>query len=502
MNTHTLRQAAGLLTLFSFSACIEPFSDVAIDNWTPEVAAPLLSTSFTLRDAIRNTEFAAKLTEDSKGALHIGINEELFELNVGDRFEIPKLAIPLLKNETVINFRELGIELPISLIDFEDVRVVVQFINAFPSEATVELTSDNFTADGKPFLHSIKVGPGASATDTIHFDKTRFAISDRDDVTMRYAATLADGSKDVQMVGGLFSLQAKDFTYAEGYLSDLAFDLGLDSVRFDFLDAFEPGTVSLVNPRGRLVIENSVGAPVRLKTYTSEVLLRDGTPVALTSPLDAGIDLVYPTKAEGHVAKRSELIFDRETSNLEQVFNHLPNAVNLGIGCTVNAEKLKQKFFLHRDATVRGRLEVDVPLALQFKQFKVRKALALDASSLENAESASFLLRVENGFGLAAKAQVRFLDKDSVEVATLFPAPVAVLASATVDAFGRVTSPTSTDIDIVVAKDNLRRISTAVSAEVILTLDSPQGTGAPFTQLYYDNTIAVKLGAKVAVKPF
>ena len=407
----------------------------------------------------------------------------------------------MFERTTVVDFAEMGVDVPVTRVDFEEVRLIIKFANAYPSEASVTVTSDNFYVDGKSLRRVVKVPAASSYADTSYVPKARFTVSDEGAVTMRYEADLGNSLKDVQMAGGFLSLEARTFSYAEGYFDDLAFDLDVDSVKFDFFDAFEPGTIKLVNPRARLVIENSVGAPVRLTADPSTVGFRDGTSALLTSPLDRGLDFLYPSLAEGNVVKRSELLFDRETSNLETMLNLLPNSINLGIRCAVNPDARKEKFFIYRDALVRARLEVDVPLALGFNKFVLRKALTLDPSSLENAESATFLLKIENGFGLAADAQVRFLDRDSVEVATLFPKPVAVLAAATVDAFGRVTAPSTSNVEIQVPKEVLRRIATSVSAEVVLTLDSPAGAGAKFTQLHYDNTIAVKLGAKVAVKP-
>ncbi len=501
MNTPFFRQAAGLLALLGAASCMDPISDVAIEDWTPEVAAPLLQTSFTLRDAISNTTFATHITEDAAGALHVGMTKELFNVKVGQQFKVPKITLPLFQRNTVIDFNDLGIDMPVSRIDLETVEVIIKFTNDYGSDATILVESDNFTIDETSFAHRISVPAQSSGTDTLYFDRTRLALSDQGKLSMSYRADLADGQTDVQLFGGSFTLEAKEFAYAEGYLSDLTFDLGLDSVSFDFLDAFEPGTVALINPRAKLVVDNSVGAPVRLSATSSTVGLRDGRYLAMTSPLDRGLDFLYPTREEGNVIKTSELLFDRETSNLETVLNYLPNSLNLGIRCAVNADTLKEKFFIYRDAVVRGRLEVDVPLALKFTKFEIRKALAINTSSFDEAESASFLLRVENGFGLGAAAQVRFLDRDSVEIATLFPAPVAILAAAQVDAFGRVIAPSTSNLEIEVSRAALRRISSAASAEVVLTLDSPTGTGAQFTQLFYDNSIAVKLGAKVSVKP-
>lgn len=502
MNKPYYHQAAGLLALLGVAACMEPINGVAIDNWSVELAAPLLQTSFTLEDALRNTDFAAKINEDEQGALHVGIDEELFDYRIGEAFVVPKLTIPLLDRQTVIDFRSLGASVPVSRIDFEATEVIIQFVNDYTSPATITVESDNFTLEGSPLKVVLRVPARTTRADTFSVNRSRFAVSDEGRVTMSYRADLADGRRDVQLYGGLFSLEAESFTYAEGYLSDLAFDLEAEPLDFTFLDAFEPGTVRLLNPRARLVVENSVGAPVRITANPSSVGLRDGTTVPLTSPLDKGFNLLYPSIAEGNSVKRSELLFDRETSNVETVFNYLPNALHLGVRCQVNADTLKERFFIYRDAVIRGRLEINVPLALQFRKFEIRKAFAIDASSLDAAESASFLLRVENGFGLAANAQVRFLDKDSVEVAQLFPAPVAVLAAASVDASGRVKVPATSDLEIAVSRENLQMISKAVSAEVILTLDSPTGDGANFTQLFYDNSIAVKLGAKVVVKPF
>lgn len=500
MNTFSLRPLLGLLALLTCWACSDPISDVSFDDWSPEVAAPLLNTKFTLRDALAGTDFAGQVTEDQSSALRLKVAQSIFEVRVGDRLEVPAFAVPLLDTVTRFDFAAEGIDLPVSRIDLTGGRMYLSLRNDYPQAAMVTIKSANFLVDGQPLRQVFQVASSSTLTDSIDVGNVSFRASSDKSITISYDADLAGGPQNVRLSGGFFALKAQDFTYAEGKLNDLALDLGLDSVAFDFFDAFEPGSMELVNPTAILRVENSVGAPIQLKTNNAYARKRDGSSMALTSELSTGVDFKYPSLSEGMVAKSSELIFDRETSNIASVIGEFPTAIGIGLQGQVNPSNLDQTFFLHRDAVIRGALEVDVPLAVRFNGFKIEKQLDFDASSLEEAQAITFLMHVDNGFGLDAKAQVVFYDGSGQELGNLFVTPVQVLAAARTNALGATLESTTTTVEIPIEADRVPVLAQARSAKILLELDSPRNSGAAFTQLYYNNELGVKLGARVTLK--
>jgi len=111
------------------------------------------------------------------------------------------------------------------------------------------------------------------------------------------------------------------------------------------------------------------------------------------------------------------------------------------------------------------------------------------------------LLRVDNGFGLQAATQVYFYDASDVLLDSLFTAPEIVIAAPEIDDFGASTASIEKVTEVTIDAAKIANIAMSRNARVEITLQSPS-TGAQFTQLFYDNSIGVKLGARVTVKPF
>ncbi len=504
MNTKHWPSVAGLTLLAGiWAGCSEPINDVGFESWSPELAAPLLDTRFTLRDALAGTDFAGRVTEDANSALRIRTTNQLFEVSAGDALDIPGFAVPLSDVSTTFDFDDVGIDLPVTRIDLTTAKLYFQFRNDYPQAAQVLVQTSNFLVAGAGVNQVLTVPANSTVQDSVAVDAVSFRASPGNQITVTYDADLLGGPQDVRLTGGFFAVRAQDFSYAEGKFEGLELDFGLDSVALDLFSEFEPGSVKLVNPVATLTIENSVGAPVSVRTTDAFVRLQNGQRRDLISELTEGITLSYPRLGEGPVVKRTELVFDPETSNIQSLINEFPSAVAVGLNGVVNPENRDEVFSLHREAFVRGTLDVDVPLAMEFDGFEVKKDFPLDGSSLAEAESLSFLLRVDNGFNLDAFAQVEFYDAAGVSLGNLFTVPEQVLAAASTNVNGQTTASTARTIEVEVSPQQVRVITEARSAQVVLRLETPvnSSSSAPFTQLYYDSAIGVKLGTKVTLKP-
>ena len=501
MNQTNLRQAAGLLTLLGVCACADPITDVQIDEWEPEVALPLLETSFTLRDALSGTTFEEYIEEDDAGALRIAYSERLFDVPIGERFPLIPLVFPLFSPESELDFGQLATTLPISRLRTSDNRAIVELRNPYTSAAVVDIRSDHFDLDGRPLRRTLSIPAGETVADTFDVARAQFDLGEDGMVRLSYEADLADGREGVQLSAGFFRLEPGVFEYAEGAINHVDFSLDLDSLELSFFDALEPGSISLVDPAAKLIVDNSVNAPVRLSLPDSYFGYRDGRLEALTSPLSGGLDFAYPAIDEGPVSKRSELVFNSSTSNFAELLSGLPTVLDFNFHCAVNADSLTERFSIHRDSRVSASVEIDVPLALEFNGFLLEQTFALPGSSFEQAADVEFLARVTNGFGLGVKLQATFYDAADRELLVAFPAPVQILEPAAVDALGKTTAATQTEVRIEIPREDIAVIAQASSMKVALVLDSPEGTDdtAGFTQLFYDNQVAIKLGALITL---
>ncbi len=490
--------AAGV-SVALLSACSDPINDVKFENWEPEVAAPLLDTRFSLRDVLASTNFANYLTEDANSALRLRVEQQLFDFAPANSLKIPTLTVPLLDTVTSYSLAEAD-DFGLQRIDLSAGDLVFTFYNNHSEEATITLTAANFTLAEKPLVHTFSVPAGETLKDSVAAHGYKFAVGDDQLLDIRYTAKLASGA-DVALALGALSLRRAEFSYAEGSLDMLEFDLGADSLGLNFLEVFEPGQVALIDPVATLTVENEVGAPFQLSTTTAFATTREGDKIEFSSGLNHGFLFEYPSLQEGKVSKTSEIILDRETSNLVDILNVFPSALELGLQGRVNPDSLTERFFIHRDARVKGNFELDMPLAVRFDNFALDAAFVFDASSFDQAESAAFRLLINNDFGLEAATQVYFYDANEALIDSLFAEPTVVLAAAEIDEFGATTASVQQLTEVEVDKAAITQLAATRSAVVRVFLSSPEG-GSQTTRLYNDNELGVQLGVRITTTPF
>lgn len=486
--------AAGLLT-----ACADPITDVQIRDWEPEVAAPILNTSFTLRDALRETEFAEHIAEDEDSALRLKVTQELFDVRPVEALDLPALVIPLLDTVTVTDFGEGGLDAGVSRLDMRFGHLVTVFRNDTPVEATVTVTSDGILLGARTLARTLTVPAGQTVRDSVGIDLASVRADANDELTVRYASVDASGGH-VPMTYGVIGFEGSDQVYAEGTLDNIALELGLDSIALDVLESFEPGQLELVGPKATLRISNGTGVPFALVTPRSEAVLRDGSVLPVVTPLTEGYAFDYLAMGSTAAAKTSELVVDGRSGNFVEAINQFPRSLRVELAGRSNPGGLAGPFFLTDEARLRGTFELDAPLSVRFRGFALEEEFEFDASSLREAETVAFRMTIENGFGLDAATQVYFYDAAGATIDSLFAAEQTLLASAVTDESGATVQPTERMTEVELPAERVAALAATHSARVRVRLTSPRD-GDGVTRLYYDNQISVKLGARATVRP-
>ena len=494
------RCSAGALALCALHACSDPISDVQIETWEPEIAAPIINTSFTLRDALDQTNFSDYLSEDEDSGLRLTLDQKIFDVRPASSVNVPNLLVPLLDTVTRYNLADEDLDFGLNKAQFTDGYILYRFTNDKTETVTVDVTTPSFMSDGLPLRGILTIPAGETLADSVPASLYEMDLGDEGEVVVDYSATTSSGEQ-VKLIFGAISLSSVDFNYAEGTLAALDVDLGQDSIELDMLEVFEEGSIELVDATAKLIVSNEVGVPFAISTTESVANLRDGSVAVFNSPLSEGFAFDYPSMAEGQTAKTSELIIDNTTSNFVEVINKFPTQLKMNLLGQANPEDLQERFFIHRDARLSGRIELDMPLAVRFNGFEINEEFAFDGSSLAEAIEAAFVLNVDNGFGLQAQVQVYFKDDAGVTIDSLFPALTEIIASAEVDELGATLSSTQLRTEIELPSDRLAALSASRAASVKLRLFSPE-EGAQVTRLYYDNRLGVQLGARVTTRPF
>ncbi len=492
---YTLCCLAGIAA--TLTACADPISSVAFDDWEPEMALPVLSTRFTLADAMRGFDFQGALDEAEDHELRIHVREQLFDVNPSEFVELLDVSIPLLDTATHYRINDEGAVLPVSRMITSEGKVSVAMRNDYPFAADVELRVPNFTTAAGPMVYRFRIPALSTYTEGYDLGVSELRLDLAGTVDVNYAARLEDG-RAVRLTAGVISFTETDFSYVEGRLDSLAIDLGRDSVALDFLDIFKPGEVALVDPVARLHVRSSTGAAISLRTDGGEALTAGGETIAVDTELDRGFEPDYPSDPAHAVEVESFLQIDKTNSNLVGVLNRFPKQLKFGLrGLTTNVAD-DSTFFMYRDSRLQAELELDVPLELRFNGFTLEQELDVSVlGRLAEAKSAGLVLRTVNGFGLDAIGQFYFYDTAGDLRDSLFDeGPLPLLSAAEVREDGSTIAPTTSRNEFELSPRKIANLADSRRAVVRLRLLSPENGS---TALYSNSEIALQIGATVVL---
>ena len=506
--TSPLPRSRALLALCSFGAlslgaCRETFTDVSFDDWSPEVAVPLLNTSFTLEEALANAEFGGRLDEDSTGRLRVRIERDFFDVAPGEVLDFERVVLPLVDTSAAYTPQELEVPYGVTRVLLDAGTVTANLINDRPVPLEVTVRIPGVVADGSPYERAFAVAPLSAATDVLPVDAVEVAVDADGVFAVEYTALTPTGERVVAGPGAVV-IETAGYTYAEGTFAGLEVDLTRDSIPLDVLEAFEPGTVELVDPSIAIAIENETRVPLLVSAPEAFVQGRDGEPIAIESDLAAGTLVRGAGPADSFAT--TVVRIDPTNSNLDDAVNGFPEALVFALRGGADAREGDDgAFAVHRSARLRGTLAFEAPLSARFRAFRLREDFEFDASALGEATSARFNLIIASDYGLAVDAQVYFYDGTGATIDSLFAAPERVVDAEPADRVGGGTDlalvgPAVKQTSIPLTPRQVDELAATRRASVLLRVTSPAG-GDEETTLYADDLMSVQLGVVVGVDP-
>ena len=487
------------------AGCREPITDIALDDWEPEVAVPLLTTRFTLADALTGAEFADDLTTDDDGLIRLSLEADLFDEAPGAILDFEEVLLPLLDTAAAYTPEELDVPYGVTYVELGAGTIVAAFVNDRPVPLEVSLSVPDIVADGSAYARTFTVPPFGSFEDELAVAQVQLGTGASGLFELGYTATTPTGER-VQAAAGALAIRTAGYTYAEGRFAGMSVDLSRDSILLDMLGAFEVGSVELAEPSITITVENETGVPLLVSSPEAFVAGREGDSVSIESELRAGVRVDAAAPQDSFSTTR--IVVDGANSNFADVVNRFPEALIFALRGAADVDATNRDDYpVRRSDRLRGHLAFDAPLGAHFRRFRLHEQFDFDASQLANARSATFSMLVANEFELAVDAQVYFYDAVGEPIDSLFAAPRRIVeASRTADggepdpARAALKTPGLNKLSIPLTEHQLERLPDTRSASVLLYVTSPEG-GDRVTTLRADDEMSVQLGVVVGVDP-
>lgn len=485
--------------LITLVACNAPTAGIDVELTEQEFAIPLINSRLDFNTVTENSE-GTSIEVDENGLVTVKYLGDVIRREVTEIFEVQDttyifpvidgVAVPLPETED-------GDEVD-RLIMGPTSSMWLQHTNTGSETVIATMTLPEFFLDDQPLEISVTVEPGQlMVSDTVNLDGVE-VIPSTDSIAVKLEVETLAGETVPTFLSTIAYLDNFDVRYLEGLIVERVYpDLADEFIVVGLFENWISGNAQFVDPKFTVEVVNGFGTPVSAIFNEMSITTVEGQTLDLESTLiDEGISVTYPTLDMVGETTRSAFAFDKDNSNIEDLFGRRPERVTYDIEALVNPNSAEDQGFLDRSSFFQIDIALEVPLEGSINDFVIEADAELDIATLDDAASATFKVIFENSFPMDMFSQIYFLDDNSTVVDSLFAEGTTRLASGVVGSDGRVTEATSTILEIPFDDSRLDHLLRATSIDIAARFDSPD-TAADGVGIYDDNALVVKMGARI-----
>ncbi|MCG8579433.1 MAG: hypothetical protein MI866_05930 [Bacteroidales bacterium] len=490
-----------LLSLSLLAGCIgdEFDTDLIVDdvNVTSGVILPLAHTTVTMGDILSDQTDMIKYEDDN--IIFFSEEDSVEYVGINDFFRFSEASLSNLPfNYGIFNIQEV-----ISLDNSIAFNIPDATVNTVEMDYTIS-ASANGLAD--PVLLTITF-PSANPGETIKeidieldnnqsssqsFTNDRIELTDNE-LPLSISIKPKNDAASYPYTTGYISISFGDFElkYIKGTMAENAVQMERNTYDLDF-DVLEdiPGDVEFKDPRLSLIFDNATPFEgLIVPNLTGQ--LDDGTVIDLSSPV---IELPACPIDEDVIRYKYEL--NRDNSGVVDFIAKTPtNLIYEGDLVLNPGATNKNEIELNEDDRIYVGYGVEVPLDLKLNAMLDEEVVELeDIDVIEDITDARLVFTSENGFPLAAKADLEFYDDDTQQV--LETIEVNVVKAAIVNSEGIVTEKVSHTEVIDLSDSQIKNLNESEEIRIkasLQTSDYDNGTSVVFLK---SNELTIKLGIK------
>lgn len=416
------------------SGCNKEFDQIAFE---PELAIPLFTSSSSLADLFGEDTDSSSLVLAPDGSMTLVYRGNLVRREGSEIFKaIP--PFPGVMTDTFLS-APFTLENQINIIraHFTSGNIYVQVNSDIPEDLDFILEFPDVSKDGQVLRIIGEVDYTGNLPAVAVFpvnDLNGYDIQlDGLEVNVRYIATKKSTGERVKLPSVGFLITNITFSYLEGYFGYEVHQIDRDTITMDIFKNVIQGNLEFADPKVTILVDNSFGFPLR--SQVSVLRLSNETQSAdLESPLVAsGFDFLYPSLAEAGQTKRTTFYFDRQNSNIKDIFHLYPTYLDYQINAISNPDEIVNLIGFTTDSSYFAlSVQVELPLIGTASEFEESKTYAVDFSGLKDINEAELKLVTENEIPVEIDAQATLLDEEGNELGQLLNEYTRILQAAPV----------------------------------------------------------------------
>jgi hypothetical protein len=404
-----------------------------------EIAVPLINTKMTVSEINQYLDDSTTMLRiDPDGRVYALYNGEVIRQTANTIFPAYVGLFPFFITDTLVS-----VKLPFTsntyLIKnavFKDTKVKFNFEHSGSENVVVTITIPEISKNGVVFQQTFNMN--SSGTAPVVFTSPEFALDGWDfksvnnALTFHYIAKLPDGRK-IKLKNAAMSYDVIKFKYIDGYLGHHTFGIDGSAINVGLFNKWVSGSFNFEDPKIRIEVDNAFGLPVRSRINLMQLTSITGQTVNLESQyINTGIDFAFPSFNEIGQIKTTRFDFDKDNSNIRQLFNEKTKTISYDIDALINPE---------RDTTVKGfitdqnffvvKVAVEVPLFGSVNSLVVQDTFDIDFELTSDVESAELKFVTTNDFPASVGMQAYMLDASNNSLGSIFGDNELTLQAAT-----------------------------------------------------------------------
>jgi len=533
--------AGVVLSILFIASCVKDnfeFDKMTKTDWNPNFAAPLVNSSLTIRDILKEADEGGNIQVDNTQFCSLIYRGELFSRRASDLINIPDQNYSTNYALTAVQIATLGAGTSVTaqnmqVIDFQtgsspatDPRIdsilfkastlAFNISSTFRHQGELVISIPSAKKNGLIFSQSIPLNYSGSVPVSANpsydlsgytFDMTNGGTS-YNKIVINYQLTLISSGNPTSpgdQVSINLSFNNNEFSKIFGYIGQNLLSPDVDSIEVTlFNDALGGGVFEIVEPSIKVDIFNSYGVPIRASFTRFDSYNVNSNPQYVTiTGTPNPLEINYPLINEVGQTKITSFTLDKNTSNntiVGALNNNKPRWVIYQINSQSNAGGPTNTNFVIDTSRFKVDMEIKLPLYGKADNFVLQDTMDFGFENPEEIESLLLRTYASNGFPITIDMQLIVLDSANNRLETLVGPNQIIMQGAPVDGSGRVTAPAIKTTDIIIDKARFQNINNAKKIVVRAQAQTTDYSAGKNVKIYADYKLDVKVGAQIKLK--
>ncbi|MES2567958.1 MAG: hypothetical protein V4565_13880 [Bacteroidota bacterium] len=532
-----------IIAVVTFNSCVKKNIDMdnmADQQWTPELAIPLVNSSFTIRDILLETDKNGQIQVDGTGFCTLVYKGNLFSvkgtdlipltnnnvntnynLTAGDAVALntlPTGSTYTMNFNTMVNYSTGNASVQIDELTLKTCDFNISVNSTFKQSSLLTISIPNAKKGGIPFLQTIAIpassGGNINVNQYVDLSNYIFDMTNGGTTTNQFLVNykiVATKTSAVSTVAESFQISQtfsnQSFSLIKGDVGQQSIGANIDTVAISIFKNVVPGGGDFRINYATIdfTVDNSYGIPIRLNNIQLFPYGPGQTFPYSSVPLPSAynnLDINAPVVVGASAITTPTTIGGPSATQLNAIINSKPKSFIYNVASQTNPNgtpSASQRNFITDQSQFKVDMELKMPLYGGAWDFIFRDTIPFDfgEQTSDNINTMLFRVYANNGFPFDVSMNLDFVDTNYVVMQTLAQGALYadVIKSAPIDGNGIVIGKTEKTNDFTLSKAQINNLKT-VKHIIVRAIGSTTNYGASDIKIYDHYRLDIRMGVK------